>query len=99
MLPNIMIQKLLTFAGVFALVTGIVVGIASTGDGAGPPQRAANASRPSLFTQAQAAAGEALYAKSCASCRLAPSPTAAISTRVSRRFSWPYGGPTPGIAP
>ncbi|PYR03589.1 MAG: hypothetical protein DMF97_01685 [Acidobacteria bacterium] len=68
MLPNIMIQKLLTFAGVLSLVTGIVVGIASTVDGAGPPQRAANASRPSLFTQAQAAAGEALYAKSCASC-------------------------------
>ena len=63
-----MIQKLLTFAGVLALVTGIVVGIASTVDGASQSPRASSPSRPSLFTQAQAAAGEALYAKSCASC-------------------------------
>jgi mono/diheme cytochrome c family protein/outer membrane protein assembly factor BamB len=63
-----MIQKLLAFAGALALVTGIIVGSASTVDGAGPSQRAAKASRPGLFTQAQAAAGEALYAKSCASC-------------------------------
>src|SRR5213592_544549 len=63
-----MIPKMLILTGRVVLSTAIAAGGLTVVGGASQSPRTSSPSRPGLFTQAQAAAGEALYAKSCASC-------------------------------